>query len=57
MRAAISEFALRPLPARRENVGARFGLRAALIFPRGAEESVMLAVVAAEEVDNERGDR
>lgn len=55
----MSEFAdtFRPLPPLRENVGAIFGLRAALMFPRGAEESVMLAVVAAAEVDSERGDR
>jgi len=51
----MSEVGFMPLPPR-ENVGVMFGLRAALMFPRGAEESVMFAVVAAAEVDTERGD-
>jgi hypothetical protein len=51
----MSEETFRPLPLF-ENVGVIFGLRAALIFPRGAEESVILAVVAVAEVDTERRD-
>jgi hypothetical protein len=51
----MSEETFKPLPLF-EKVGVTFGLRAALMFPRGAEESVMLAVVAAAEVDRERGD-
>lgn len=53
----MSEFEFIPLPPLLANVGVAFGLRAALMLPRGAEESVIFAVVGAAEVERERGER